>query len=157
VPAGAFRGYGAPQAGFAIESTIDELARALAIDPIAFRRRNVIAPGEAMVSADTLDHDVDYRSNGLDQCLDLVCDALSREQAPARPPPRAWRVGQGVALTMIHAAPPRGHISDSRIALRESGNYELVFGTAEFGNGTSTVHCQVAATALATTIDRIAF
>jgi CO/xanthine dehydrogenase Mo-binding subunit/aerobic-type carbon monoxide dehydrogenase small subunit (CoxS/CutS family) len=157
MPSGAFRGYGAPQAGFAIESAIDELARALAIDPIEFRRRNVIRPGEAMVAADTLDHDVDYRSNGLAQCLDLVGDALARGQPTDRAAPTGWRVGEGVALTMIHTAPPRGHVSDSRIALRPDGTYDLVFGTAEFGNGTSTVHCQIAATALAATIDQIAF
>ena len=157
MPAGAFRGYGAPQAGFAIESAIDELARQLGMDPIEFRRRNVIRPGEAMVSADTLDGDVDYRSNRLGQCLDLVRDALRREAATDRPAPDGWRLGQGVALTMIHTAPPNGHISDSRIALRADGGYELDFGTAEFGNGTSPVHCQIAATALATRIDRIAF
>jgi CO/xanthine dehydrogenase Mo-binding subunit/aerobic-type carbon monoxide dehydrogenase small subunit (CoxS/CutS family) len=156
MPAGAFRGYGAPQAGFAIESAIDELARQLGIDPIEFRRRNVIRPGEAMVSADTLDHDVDYRSNGLAQCLDLVRDALGRARETDRRPPDGWRVGEGVALTMIHTVPPKGHISDSRIALRADGTYELMFGTAEFGNGTSTVHCQIAASALATTVDRIA-
>jgi putative selenate reductase molybdopterin-binding subunit len=157
MPAGAFRGYGAPQAGFAVESAIDELARQLQIDPIAFRRRNVIQPGERMVSADTLDHDVDYRSNGLDQCLDLVRDALSRKRETDRPAPNGWRVGEGLALTMIHTVPPNGHISDSRMALHHDGTYELVFGTAEFGNGTSTVHCQVAASALATTVDRIVF
>ncbi len=155
VPAGAFRGYGAPQAGFAIESAIDEVARQLRMDPIEFRRRNVIRPGEAMVSADTLDHDVDYRSNGLAQCLDLVRDALARPRETDRPAPDGWQVGEGVALAMIHTVPPRGHLSDSRIALRADGTYDLVFGTAEFGNGTSTVHRQVAATALATTVDRI--
>jgi putative selenate reductase molybdopterin-binding subunit len=108
-----------------------------------------------MVSADTLDHDVDYRSNGLAQCLDLVRDALARPRATDRPAPDGWQVGEGVALTMIHTVPPRGHIADSRVALRADGTYELVFGTAEFGNGTSTVHGQVAATALATTVDRI--
>jgi CO/xanthine dehydrogenase Mo-binding subunit len=157
IPAGAFRGYGSPQAGFAVESAIDELARGLAMDPIEFRRRNVIRPGEAMVSADTLDGDVDYRSNGLGQCLDLARDALKRERATDRPAPRGWRTGEGVALTMIHTVPPKGHIADSRMALRPDGTYELVFGTAEFGNGTSTVHCQIAATTLATTLDRIGF
>ena len=154
MPAGAFRGYGAPQAGFAIESAIDELARELGMDGIEFRRRNVIGPGEAMVSADTLDGDVDYRSNGLDRCLDLVRDALRRERDTDRPAPRGWRTGEGVALTMIHTAPPNGHFSDSRIELRADGTYRLTVGTAEFGNGTSTVHCQIAATALPTTIDR---
>jgi CO/xanthine dehydrogenase Mo-binding subunit len=43
------------------------------------------------------------------------------------------------------------------IALRDDGGFDLTVGTAEFGNGTSTVHCQLAATALCTTIDRIAF
>ena len=58
---------------------------------------------------------------------------------------------------MIHTVPPRGHISHSRIGLRDDGGYDLAFGTAEFGNGTSTVHCQLAATALRTTVDRIRF
>jgi putative selenate reductase molybdopterin-binding subunit len=157
VPAGAFRGYGSPQAGFAVESAIDELARMLGMDPIEFRRRNAIGPGEAMVSADTLDGDVDYRSNGLDQCLDLVRDALKRERDTDRRAPSGWRTGEGVALTMIHTVPPKGHISDSRVALLHDGTYGLVFGTAEFGNGTSTVHCQIAAAALGTTVGRIAF
>jgi CO/xanthine dehydrogenase Mo-binding subunit/aerobic-type carbon monoxide dehydrogenase small subunit (CoxS/CutS family) len=157
LPAGAFRGYGSPQAGFAIESAIDELARAIGMDPIEFRRRNAIRPGERMVSADDIDHDVDYRSNGLAECLDVVADALERPRETDRPAPPGWRTGKGVALTMIHTVPPNGHFSDSRIALRHDGTYELVFGTAEFGNGTSTVHCQVAATALATTLGRIRF
>ncbi len=157
VPAGAFRGYGSPQAGFAIESAIDELARAIGMDPIEFRRRNAMRPGERMVSADDLDHDVDYRSNGLAECLNVVGDALRRPRETDRPAPPGWRTGAGVALTMIHTVPPNGHFSDSRVALHADGTYELAFGTAEFGNGTSTVHCQVAATALATTLERIHF
>jgi putative selenate reductase molybdopterin-binding subunit len=81
---------------------------------------------------------------------------MSRKHAFDRPAPRGWRSGEGVALTMIHTVPPNGHFSDSRIALRDDGTYELVFGTAEFGNSTSTVHCQIAATALQSTVDRIA-
>ena len=56
---------------------------------------------------------------------------------------------------MIDTVPPDGHIADARISLREDGGFELVVGTAEFGNGTSTVHRQIAASALATTVDRI--
>jgi putative selenate reductase molybdopterin-binding subunit len=66
-----------------------------------------------------------------------------------------WLTGEGIALTMIDTVPPDGHISDSRIALRDDGGFDLIVGTAEFGNGTSTVHRQIAATALATTVDRI--
>ena len=56
---------------------------------------------------------------------------------------------------MIDTVPPGGHIADAAISLRSDGDFELVVGTAEFGNGTSTVHQQIAATALATTVDRI--
>ncbi len=56
---------------------------------------------------------------------------------------------------MIHTVPPKGHLSDSHVALREDGSYDLTFGTAEFGNGTTTVHCQIAATALATTAEPV--
>jgi CO/xanthine dehydrogenase Mo-binding subunit len=69
--------------------------------------------------------------------------------------PADWLVGDGIALTMIDTVPPAGHLSDSKIALRDDGGFELTVGTAEFGNGTSTVHRQIAATALATTVDRI--
>ncbi len=155
LPAGAFRGYGIPQAGFAIESAIDELAHGVGLDPVEFRRRNVIHPGERMISADTLDADVDYRSNGLDQCLDLVREGLRRNGPFDRPAPRSWLTGEGVALTMIHTVPPKGHRAEARAALLADGSYQLTVGTAEFGNGTTTVHAQIAATALHTTIDRV--
>jgi putative selenate reductase molybdopterin-binding subunit len=51
--------------------------------------------------------------------------------------------------------PPGGHLADARISLQDDGGFELTVGTAEFGNGTSTVHRQIAATALATTVDQI--
>src|SRR6266478_6640803 len=66
-----------------------------------------------------------------------------------------WLIGDGIALTMIDTVPPEGHLADCKISLRDDGGFELTVGTAEFGNGTSTVHRQIAATALATTVDRI--
>ena len=57
---------------------MDELARGLNMDPIEFRQRNVIRPGDPMTSLGGAAHDVDYGSYGLDQCLDLVRDALGR-------------------------------------------------------------------------------
>ena len=56
---------------------------------------------------------------------------------------------------MIDTVPPAGHFADCSISLRDDGGFDLTVGTAEFGNGTSTVHRQIAATALATTVDRI--
>ena len=149
MPAGAFRGYGLPQSAFAVESAIDEVARAIGMDAFEFRRRNVVRPGDPMISTGEIHHDVIYGSYGLDQCLDLV-DAALKDGSGDAPPSPDWLTGQGCALTMIDTIPPGGHFSDSTIALREDGGYLLTVGTAEFGNGTATVHQQIAATLLST-------
>jgi CO/xanthine dehydrogenase Mo-binding subunit/aerobic-type carbon monoxide dehydrogenase small subunit (CoxS/CutS family) len=156
VPSGAFRGYGLPQTNFAVESAMDELARRLGIDPFAFRERNMVRPGDPMVSTGAEEgHDVQYSSYGLDQCLALVKDALDRGGGLEPPASDDWLVGQGVALGMIDTVPPFGHFADASVSLRDDGRYELIVGTAEFGNGTNTVHHQIAATALGTTTDSI--
>jgi len=156
VPAGAFRGYGLPQTNFAVESAMDELARRLDIDPIDFRLRNVVKPGDAMISTGSEEgHDVEFGSYGLDQCLALVKDAIERGGGLTAPPSDDWLVGQGVALGMIDTVPPFGHFADASVRLRDDGVYQLVVGTAEFGNGTSTVHRQIAATVLGATMDGI--
>ncbi len=156
VPAGAFRGYGLPQTNFAVESAMDELACKLGIDPIDFRLRNVVKPGDVMISTGSEEgHDVAFGSYGLDQCLALVKDAIERGGGLAAPPSDDWLIGQGVALGMIDTVPPFGHFADASVRLRDDGIYELVVGTAEFGNGTSTVHRQIAATVLGATMDGI--
>lgn len=155
VPAGAFRGYGLPQTQLAIEAAIDELARQLGISPCEIRRRNIISEGDPMLSPPPSEfHDVLYGSYGLDQCLDLVERAMQADGPQPELSPE-WLIGDGIALTMIDTVPPAGHIADAMIALDDDGGFELTVGTAEFGNGTSTVHRQIAATVLATTVDRI--
>ena len=152
-PAGAFRGYGLSQTAFAVESAIDELAAKLGVDPVEFRHRNRLRPGDAIVSFATEQHDVEFGSYGLDQCLDLV----RRHLKPTAPtdPTDGWLIGTGLAMSMLDTIPPRGHHSTSRITRHPDGTFELTVGTAEFGNGTSTVHVQLAAAALNTTQDRI--
>jgi len=155
VPSGAFRGYGLSQLIFAVESAMDELARALGLDPIAFRELNVVRPGDPMVSTSEDEHDVEYGSYGLDHCLTAVRTALAdRSGEPAVPD--GWLVGAGSALSMIDTIPPRGHHSRVKVSLAADGGYELNVGTAEFGNGTSTVHAQLAAAVLNTSADAIA-
>ncbi|MCJ2082605.1 molybdopterin-dependent oxidoreductase [Methylobacterium sp. J-090] len=153
LPAGAFRGYGLSQTIFAVESALDELARGLGFDPFAMRRRNAVRPGDPMVATSLEPHDVQYGSYGLDQCLDLAQAALA-EDSGAPPPGPDWRVGEGMAMAMIDTIPPRGHFAHAHLRLDAEG-YALAIGTAEFGNGTSTVHTQIAAQALSTTPDRI--
>jgi putative selenate reductase molybdopterin-binding subunit len=154
VPSGAFRGYGLPQALLAVEAAIDELAKQLGLSPYEMRRRNAVKPGDPMRSpVDTTHTDVFYGSYGLDQCLDLVERAMQAETPNGLS--ADWLTGDGIALTMIDTVPPDGHFADATISLRDDGGFELTVGTAEFGNGTATVHRQIAATALATTVDQI--
>lgn len=153
-PSGAFRGYGLGQVIFAIESAIDELARKLGIDPVEFRRRNVVVPGDPIRTLE--DHapgDIAYEGDhGAGQVLDLVASALASTTDVADD---GWLLGEGTALAMIATIPPRGHHADAVVRRLADGAFEVEVGTAEFGNGSTTVHAQLAATALGTTPDRI--
>ncbi|WP_431788453.1 molybdopterin-dependent oxidoreductase [Streptomyces sp. G9] len=156
VPAGAFRGYGLGQVVFAVESVMDELARRTGVDPLVFRERNIIGPGEPMLSPGGEEEDLEIASYGLDQCLQVVRDAIGRYgDASADDVPEGWLVGQGTGMSMIATGPPGGHFADATVKLLSDGTYDVAVGTAEFGNGTTTVHQQITAGALSTTVDRI--
>ncbi|MCW2520908.1 MAG: xanthine dehydrogenase, molybdenum binding subunit apoprotein [Mycobacterium sp.] len=148
IPSGAFRGYGLGQVIFAVESAMDELAERLGIDPFDLRRRNVVVPGDPFTDAHVADDDLSYGSYGLDQCLDLVQNALASGEGTAAPEGAQWRVGDGMAIAMIATIPPRGHFADASISRDADGDFTLSVGTAEFGNGTSTVHIQIVASEL---------
>ena len=156
-PSGAFRGYGLGQVQFAVESALDDLARELGIDPFELRRRTVVRPGDDFIaSADPADHpdDLQFGSDGLPQCLDLAQEALARDGDPVPDGP-TWRVGEGMAGAMIATIPPRGHHSEASVTVEPDGTYRVRVGTAEFGNGTATVHAQIAATSLSARLDRV--
>ncbi|MFD0423231.1 molybdopterin-dependent oxidoreductase [Streptomyces parvus] len=156
VPAGAFRGYGLGQVVFAVESVMDELARRTGVDPLVFRERNIIGPGEPMLSPGGEEEDLEIASYGLDQCLQVVRDAIGRYgDGPGDDVPEGWLVGQGTGMSMIATGPPGGHFADATVKLLSDGTYDIAVGTAEFGNGTTTVHQQITAGALSTTVDRI--
>jgi putative selenate reductase molybdopterin-binding subunit len=154
-PSGAMRGYGLSQPIFAVESAMDELARALGLDPFELRRRNAVRPGDPMVSISEEPEDVEYGSYGLDQCLDLVEQALAAGNGDAAPEGDDWLVGRGMAMAMHDTAPPTEHRSEARLGVEADGHYHLAVGTAEFGNGTSTVHGQIVASLLETTAARV--
>jgi len=155
VPAGAFRGYGLGQVTFALESAMDELARRLDMDPLILREKNVIGPGEHMEGPCGEEEDLHIASYGLDQCLQVVRNAIDDDRS-AEDAPEGWLVGQGFAMAAIATGPPGGHFADATVKLLEDGTYDIAVGTAEFGNGTTTVHKQITAGALGTTVDRIA-
>ncbi|MGJ9373492.1 molybdopterin cofactor-binding domain-containing protein [Nesterenkonia sp. CF4.4] len=178
-PAGAFRGYGLSQTTFAVDSAMDELARRLGEDPLRFKSANIVAPGEVLFGAEHDDVAADV--DGLQQCLQIIgdqlrtgeltvaeraqCERLLTEErhgasvggASARKDASRgdWAVGAGTAVAMIDTVPPNGHHSHVTVTAQGQGRYLLKVGTAEFGNGTSTVHRQVVAEVLGTTTEKI--
>jgi putative selenate reductase molybdopterin-binding subunit len=155
VPSGAIRGYGMTQTIFAVESAMDELARLLKMDPYQLRRINMVKPGDPMIAESTETTDTEFGSYGLDQCLDLVEAAMKRGNGAKRPEGPDWLEGQGMALSMHGSVPPTEHRSEARLGLGADGNYHLAIGTAEFGNGTTTVHAQIVASVLGSTVSRV--
>ncbi|MFF3428890.1 molybdopterin-dependent oxidoreductase [Streptomyces sp. NPDC002602] len=155
VPAGAFRGYGLGQVLFALESVMDELAVKLGMDPLVLREKNVIGAGDHLVTPIGHEEDLFIASYGMKQCMDVVRKAIAEDRSH-EDVPEGWLTGQGTAVAMIATGPPGGHYADARVALLRDGTYDIAAGTAEFGNGTTTVHKQITAGALNTTVDRIA-
>ncbi len=148
VPSGAFRGYGASQPAFAIESAIDELGRKLGIDPFTIRRTNMIRARDPVHSIWPFPNDGVIGSYGLDQCLDLVEAALASGRGEAKPDGEEWLEGRGVAIHAQDCAPPTEHRSESHMSLLSNGTYHLAVGSAEFGNGIRNAQRQVAASVL---------
>ncbi|WP_159501395.1 molybdopterin cofactor-binding domain-containing protein [Microbacterium sp. 18062] len=154
IPSGAFRGYGLGQVILGVESAMDMLAERLGIDPFELRRINMVREGDPLhPDADKYEEDLVWGSYGLDQCLDLAQAALRRGNGVDAP--AGWLVGEGMAASMIATMAPRGHVARTSVVLRPDGTYRLRVGTAEFGNGTTTVHRQIAASVFGVPHDRL--
>src|ERR1700754_207582 len=104
VPSGALRGYGMTQPAFAVESAIHELALALGMDPVDLRRRNIVGPGDSLLSIHDEADDVEFTEDGLAKCIDLVDDALRRHNN-GEVLGGDWLVGTGVASSLHETAP----------------------------------------------------
>src|SRR5690606_5997329 len=102
----------------AIESAMDELARALGMDPFELRRRNVVRPGDELVSWHEPGPDgAEFGSYGLGQCLDLVEEALDSGRGLPKPEGDRWVAGSGMAAAMHETSPPTNHVSEARLCL----------------------------------------
>src|SRR5262249_11574225 len=125
-PAGAFRGYGAPQGHWAGESQIDDIARALGIDPLEMRLRNVLREGETVAAGEELE-DVHFERIPRDTAERIGWGTPKR----AAPPRKA--VGRGVAIALKSTVTP----STSWAALRveADGSLTVLSSTVELGQG----------------------
>jgi putative selenate reductase molybdopterin-binding subunit len=156
VPGGGFRGYGATQTTFAIECAIDDLAKLLGMNPFEIRRINKVRETDRIESIWKDPSDVMFGSYGIDQCLDLVEQALKSGRGLPKPEGDDWAEGTGVALAMLDSGPPTEHRSGAEMQLLPDGTYHLAVGSTEMGNGSTTSHRQLAASVLGTRADSIA-
>ena len=144
-PAGAFRGFGVPQAAIAQEALWDQLADAAGVDRLEFRALNALRPGDTTASGQVLGPSV-----GLVACLDALRPhwAAARAEAAALGDRGAWRRGVGIAC-MWYGIGNTGMSNPStmRIELSAEG---LLFrnGAVDIGQGSTTVLAQIAADAL---------
>jgi CO/xanthine dehydrogenase Mo-binding subunit/aerobic-type carbon monoxide dehydrogenase small subunit (CoxS/CutS family) len=146
-PAGAFRGFGVPQAAIATEALVDDLAEALNLDRWEIRRRNALGRGDTTPSGQVL-----HASAGLPDCLDALKPdweaALARVAAHNAAQPR-HRLGAGIACMWYGCGnTAMSNPSTMRITLARDGTLTLFNGAVDIGQGSTTVIGQIAAQAL---------
>ncbi len=160
--AGAFRGYGCPQGFFAQESLMDEIAHALAMDPLALRRKNMIRLGDTDELSAQLGEGRKglarvIRSYGLEECLQRGAEAIRWNRKPAKPRPASahLRRGRGMACSMQGSSIAGIDWASALIKLNEDGSFNLQTGCADVGAGADTVLAQIAAETLGVSLDQI--
>ncbi len=159
VPYGAFRGFGAPQAIFAMERHMDEIAAAIGIDPVELRRRNFLHQGDQNATEQLLREPVI-----LDQLLERALkesDYYAKRAQFARDNPRSpIKRGMGLAA-FYHGSGFTGSgevylNSQAGVDVTPAGQVRVLVSNTEFGQGTNTILTQVAAEALHLEYSRIA-
>ena len=152
MPAGAFRGYGATQGTFAVESQLDEIASKLNIDPIALRQHNLITPeDEILIGREEHFHIIG--SYALDECIEKVTQALDYQPDKYTNDGHIKR-GVGFAATMQASGLAKIHLASVKLSLMPDG-YELRTGSVDVGTGSDTTLRQIAAQVLGTTVEKI--
>jgi CO/xanthine dehydrogenase Mo-binding subunit len=140
-PSTAFRGFGTPQASWAVESQLNAAAAALGIDPLEIRRRNLPARGESFIPGDT-PADGDWNT-----VLARAADAIGWNE------PRGERRGRGISLGLKSSS--TASASFAIVRLHFDGSASVLSGTSDMGQGARTVLKQIAAEELGLAPDRI--
>ena len=145
--AGAMRGYGIPQAMFAGESHIEDVARALNMDPLQFRRKNMMPVGYV----DGFSKNENY-FDSLNQCIEKGMEYLDYERKMAEYAKETGPVrhGVGMAIFWYNTAvwPISLESSSCRMVLNQDGSIQLQMGETEIGQGADTAFAQMAAETL---------
>jgi putative selenate reductase molybdopterin-binding subunit len=160
-PAGAYRGYGAIQGNFALESAIDELAEKLDIDPVVLRKKNMIHLGETSKIFEVMGEGQEgtpmtIESCELEKCLDICLEKLEYfEKGKSREiSPHVVR-GIGIAIAMQGSGIPHIDMGSSILKLNDDGSFNLMIGATDLGTGSDTIMAQIASETLKVPMDKI--
>jgi CO/xanthine dehydrogenase Mo-binding subunit len=150
-PHGAFRGFGAPQSLFALERHIDRIAQVVGLSPVEIRRRNFLKPGQTTITGQTVREEIDL-SKLLDRALELSDYQTKKEEFARENPQSRSKSGIGLAA-FLHGAGFTGsgeRYLGSVVGLEAcaDGSVRVLVSSTEFGQGTKTVLCQIAAETL---------
>lgn len=150
--AGAYRGYGATQGIFAVESAVNELADKLGMDPVVLREKNLTREGDVMHGY----YGETANSCTLDRCLERAAQQIGwKEKYPRRIMPDGKIRGVGIAMAMQGSGISGVDTGAVSVKINDDGFYSLSIGAADMGTGCDTILAQMAADCLDCSVDEI--
>ena len=150
--AGAYRGYGATQGLFAVESAVNELADKLGIDPFVIRQRNIVHEGDVMPAY----YGQVNTSCALDRCLQAVHDNIGwDEKYPVRDMGNGKVRAVGMGMAMQGSGITSVDVGSASLKINDDGFYTLSIGAADMGTGCDTILAQIAAEVLDCPLDKV--
>ncbi len=150
--AGAYRGYGATQGIFALESAVNELSAKLGIDPVKLREMNLVREGQVMPAY----YNETTNSCALDRCLERAKNMIGwDEKYPAKDMGNGKVRSVGVAMAMQGSGISNVDVGSATIKVDDDGLYTLMIGSADMGTGCDTILAQIAADSLDCDLDNI--
>ncbi len=166
VPSGAYRGYGVPQGLWAIERQMETICKELDLDPLAFRLKNAIRPGEVHPFSTVWSEGREptpetIHTVGLEECVQQGREMIGwnekydNPQWHIVPGKKHLRKGIGVALAMQGTAIPNLDMGGASIKLNDDGSFNLLVGATDLGTGSDTVLGQMAAETLGVPLEDI--
>ncbi|QTA37202.1 molybdopterin-dependent oxidoreductase [Thermosipho ferrireducens] len=161
VPGGAFRGYGAIQANFALESAMDILAKKLNMDPVILRKKNMINEGETSPIFKIMGEgregvDMIVRSCKLKECIEEGMNLIDWKNKFPRIKISDTKVrGVGMAIAMQGSGIANIDMASAILKLNDDGSFNLLIGATDLGTGSDTILAQIAAEVLNTPTENI--
>ena len=152
IAAGAYRGYGATQGLFALETAVNELAAALHMSPVALRLKNLVRQGQVMPAY----FNETALSCTLDKCLERVVQMSGWQgDCPHQVLPNGHIRAIGIAAAMQGSSITNVDVASVTIKVNDDGFYSLNIGATDMGTGCDTILAQIAAECLLCPVDNI--